>query len=228
MLSMYPDLQAASIQGTVYAAALNFRADLSALGERLGQAPYKAPPKAPVLYIRPANTWQSDGGRIELLAGETEVQVAATLGLEIGTAAARVSEATALSHVRALRMVNDVTLPHDSVFRPAIRQRCRDGFCPIGPPVPLPGPSASFNPGVVRTFLNDALLLEWSLADLVRSPALLLADVSEFMTLLPGDILVLGAPRAAPRARIGDRVRVECAGVGSLQTTITRSDGAPE
>jgi 5-oxopent-3-ene-1,2,5-tricarboxylate decarboxylase / 2-hydroxyhepta-2,4-diene-1,7-dioate isomerase len=225
MLTMYPDLCAAMIAGTVYSVVLNFRADLAALGARLEQPPYKAPPRAPVLYIKPANTWLDDGGSIPLPHGEPAVQVAASIGLVIGMAAARVAETDALAHVSALRLVNDITLPHESVFRPAIRQRCRDGFCPIGAPVPAHELPAGLAAGRFRTFINGVVAHEWSLSALVRSPARLLGDVSEFMTLLPGDVLVLGAPRDAPLARAGDRVRVEFSGIGSLDNTVVDESG---
>jgi len=216
---MYADLYTTGA-GTVYGAALNFRADLEGLAGQLNLPPYKAPPRAPVLYIKPANTWIADGGVIPLPAGEGAVQVAASLGLVIGLPAARVRETEALTHVVALRLVNDVTLPHESVFRPAIRQRCLDGFCPIGPPVRVPDLGIFLAGCRPRTQINGALRHEWSECDLVRSAAQLLAAVTEFMTLLPGDILVLGAPRSAPTARIGDRIRIEVAGVGTLENRV--------
>jgi 5-oxopent-3-ene-1,2,5-tricarboxylate decarboxylase / 2-hydroxyhepta-2,4-diene-1,7-dioate isomerase len=227
MLTMYPDLRAATISGTVYSAVLNFRADLAALGARLEQPPYKAPPRAPVLYIKPANTWLDGGGSIPLPDGEPAVQVAASIGLVIGMAAARLTEAEAMAHVSARRLVNDVTLPHESVFRTAIRQRCRDGFCPVGPPLPAHELAAGLAAGRFRTLINNVVAHEWSLAALVRGPARLLADVSEFMTLLPGDVLVLGAPRDAPLARAGDRVRVEFSGIGSLDNPVVAESGVP-
>ena len=49
--------------GTVYGALLNFRAELDALAPQMNQPPYKAPPKAPVLYVKTANTWSPHGSR---------------------------------------------------------------------------------------------------------------------------------------------------------------------
>jgi len=222
MLSMYPD-QYAPVPGTVYGAVLNFHADLAGLAGQLHQPPYLAPPQAPVLYIKPANTWIADGGTITIpaaAAGTAGVQVAATIGLVIGTPASRVTEEKALEHVSALRVVNDITLPHESVYRPAIRQRCRDGFCPIGPAIPLAGPATFLANCRMRTLINGVLQHEWSTKELVRGPGRLLADVSEFMTLWPGDVLLLGTPRAAPLARAGDRVRVEAAGLNALENEL--------
>ena len=55
-----------------------------------------------------------------------------TLGIVFGRRASRVSEAEALAHVAGYRVVADLSAPHDSYFRPALKQQCRDGFCPIG------------------------------------------------------------------------------------------------
>ena len=45
--------------GTVFGTLLNFRGELRSLGEQMLQAPYKAAPQAPVLYIKTANTWSA-------------------------------------------------------------------------------------------------------------------------------------------------------------------------
>jgi 5-oxopent-3-ene-1,2,5-tricarboxylate decarboxylase/2-hydroxyhepta-2,4-diene-1,7-dioate isomerase len=44
--------------GTVYGTLLNFRAEVDALwAPQMNEPPYKAPPQAPVLYVKTANTW---------------------------------------------------------------------------------------------------------------------------------------------------------------------------
>ena len=54
--------------GTVYGTLLNFRAERDALGARMDEPPYKGAPKAPVLYIKTANTWTPHGRSITLPA----------------------------------------------------------------------------------------------------------------------------------------------------------------
>jgi 5-oxopent-3-ene-1,2,5-tricarboxylate decarboxylase/2-hydroxyhepta-2,4-diene-1,7-dioate isomerase len=53
-------------------------------------------------------------------------------------------------------------------------------------------------------------------ADLVRPVARLLADVTEFMTLAPGDVLAAGAAAPAPRVRAGQTVVIETDDLGTL------------
>ena len=55
-----------------------------------------------------------------------------------------------------------------------------------------------------------------STADLVRSAAALLEDVTEFMTLAPGDVLALGVAWPAPRVRAGQRVDIVADALGTL------------
>jgi 5-oxopent-3-ene-1,2,5-tricarboxylate decarboxylase/2-hydroxyhepta-2,4-diene-1,7-dioate isomerase len=203
----------------VCGALLNYRADLEALGERMNGPPYLAPPRAPVLYLKPRNTWCAAGDPIALPASAMEVLVGATLGLVIGRTASHVGEDACAAHVRALCVVNDVCLAHADVFRPAIKERCRDGFCPLGAAVALAHADLALS-RQLRTYVNGHLVGDWSTGDCVRSAARLLADVSEFMTLSPGDILLIGTPRTMPSARLGDQVIVEVEGVGRLENRV--------
>jgi 5-oxopent-3-ene-1,2,5-tricarboxylate decarboxylase/2-hydroxyhepta-2,4-diene-1,7-dioate isomerase len=215
----YPDMPRypSWVSGTVYGALLNYRADLEAFGARMHAAPYLAPPRAPVLYLKPRNTWIGDGEAIPLPAGAPAVQVGATLALVIGLPCARIRAADAARYVAALAVINDLCLPHAEVFRPAIKERCRDAFCAVGP---RSSPAAFAGEHVMRTYIDGKLQGEWSTHDLVRPMARLLADVSEFMTLHPGDVLMAGTPRAMPLARVGAQVAVEIAGVGRIENRL--------
>jgi 5-oxopent-3-ene-1,2,5-tricarboxylate decarboxylase / 2-hydroxyhepta-2,4-diene-1,7-dioate isomerase len=205
---------------TVYGAALNFRSALAALGDAVTRPPYQAPPRAPVLYIKPANTWSGWGAPIALADDVPDVQVGATLGVVMGKTACRVSAAEALGHVSGYVTVNDVTVPHQSYFRPAIYNKVRDGFCPMGPWVVAADAVADPDSLVIRAFVNGELRLEASTAEMVRPVATLIADISEFMTLSPGDVLLVGLPQGLPVARVGDRVAVEVEGVGRLENPV--------
>lgn len=216
-----PDLEAAAgwdppISGTVYGTILNVRQGLQALGEALSQPPYGAPPKAPVLYIKPPNTYRPHGGEVPVPEGIDAVETNATLAVVIGRTACRVSEAEALDHVLGYAVAIDVCLPHASLHRPAIRQRCRDGFLPIGPWIMPRQAVADPDALAVAVRVNGEEKSRFSTRDLVRSTARLISDVTDFMTLFEGDALLVGLPPNGPLARIGDRVEAEIEGVGTL------------
>jgi 5-oxopent-3-ene-1,2,5-tricarboxylate decarboxylase/2-hydroxyhepta-2,4-diene-1,7-dioate isomerase len=174
----------------IYGVALNFRAELESLGER---------PIAPVLYLRPRNTWNTSGAAIRMPADAKELKMAGTIGVVIGS---------------GYVAVNDVSIPHLSYYRPAIKQRCRDGFCIVGSEV------TDRRPEEIRISINGELRCRASIADLARPIDRLIADISEFLTLQPGDILLIGEPPDAPLARAGDRVRVEIDGLPAIENDV--------
>ena len=204
--------------GTVYGVLLNDADAVTRLSPAFHDAPYRAPPIAPILYIKPRNTFARDGHAVAVPPSPGEVQIDATVGAVIGRTATGLDEADALSFVAGFVIVSDVTLPHDSFYRPAVRQRCRDGFCPIGDRVEGAGFDLAAAEVVVR--INDVTVHRRALSRLVRPLPRLLRDITAFMTLEAGDVVLVGPPDAAPIARPGDRVRIDVAGLGSLSHLI--------
>ena len=204
------------LSGAVFGTLLNHRSALEALGGAASRPPYGAPPDAPVLYIKPRNTLSVSGGIVRIPAGIPELEVGACLGLVIGRTACRVSEPRALDYVTGYLIVADVSIPHASYHRPAIRFKARDGYCPLGPAVTARAAVANPDALAIRTYLDGALVHTANTADSIRSAARLLADVTDFMTLAPGDVLALGAAGPAPRVRSGQTARIEIDGLGSL------------
>ncbi|MEX8192900.1 fumarylacetoacetate hydrolase family protein [Comamonas guangdongensis] len=200
---------------TVYGVLLNDRATVERLSPQFDSAPYKAAPKAPVLYIKPRNTFAADGAAVAVPAEPGELRIDATIGLVLGKAATRVSADEALSHVAGFVLASDLTLPHENYYRPAIRQRDRDGFCPMSR---LLQGEAGFelDRATLSIAINGRRVYERSFAALVRPAAQLIADVSEFMTLAVGDVLLLGPGEASPLARAGDTVLIRVPGLGEL------------
>ena len=213
-------------RGTVYGTLLNHHDALAALGEQVHAAPYKAPPKAPVLYIKPRNTWAQPGAAVVVPDCAPELEMGATLGLVIGRTACHVSAANALSHVVGYVVMNDISVPHAAVYRPSMRFKCRDGFCPMGPVVPA-GDHINPDALAITVVLDGTVVHRSSTAGLIRPVAQLLADVTEFMTLHPGDVLAVGVAAGAPRARAGQRVSIAIEGIGQLEHTLVADGTAP-
>lgn len=207
------------LAGTVYGVILNDRDERARLAEAFAVPPYKAPPEAPVVYIKPRNCFARSGA--EVFIGDEDVEVAATLGLLIGRDAVRTAAADALGHVAGVCLALDVTLPHESYYRPAIPLRCRDGFLPLGD-------FAAFAPSILTTEIVTAVdgksVHRWAPARLVRDAATLIADLSAFMTLSAGDVLLIGLPYDAPRVRAGQSVTVTAGSLPALKAQFNAGD----
>lgn len=205
------------VSGTVYGVVLNDHASVRKIGaEVLEAAPYKGTPKAPALYIKPANTRLACGSAVELPAGAAAVEVGATVGLVMGQAAGRLSRDKALAAVAGIVLAGDLSLPHASYYRPAIREKCFDGSLPIGSVKPL----VDLSRLIITTEIDGKVVEQRSLADLVRDPSRLLVDVTEFMTLSQGDVLLVGVSYQAPQAKPGSQVKISAEGVGCLNFSI--------
>lgn len=225
-------------EGTVYGTLLNFRREQALWAGRMAEPPYNAPPKAPVLYVKTANTFSLSGAAIPLAPDVEAVSVGVSLGLVMGNfesfwhqpsvkSSVSAIETEAFSHlhgVAGLVLLADLSAPHNSYYRPPVRFNCQDGFLGIGPqclPLAFLGDIDTLK---LELLINGTLSQTVNLADLVRSPAALLADVGDFMSLRGGDVLMLGtdclADGSRPLARAGDHVEIRAPGFAPLVHTL--------
>jgi len=205
------------LSGAVYGALLNDPAQLLALGDAVDQPPYRAPPQAPVLEVKPRHTLAGDGDDIAVPGGTGGIEVGASLGIVVGRVACRLSMAQARQVVAGYVIAGDLGLPLVSHYRPSVRLKARDGFCPLGPRVvpayEVPNPEAL----AFELSVDGEVVQRGSTAGRARDVARLLADVTAFMTLQPGDVLLLGRSHAVPLVRAGQSVAIAFADLGRLQ-----------
>lgn len=200
-------------QGTVYGTLLNFRREWDLWAPKMSQDPYKAPPQAPVLYVKTANTLAPAGQDLLLQDGVTAVDIGASLGLIIGQQ----------GHVVGAVLLNDWAVPHTSYYRPPVKARCRDGFLAL-PQHATAGALPDWAALEIEVRRNGEPVQRVNLADLVRPLPTLLADVAAFMTLQPGDVLMVGtdclADGTRPQAQAGDRIDLAAPGFASVTTLV--------
>jgi len=209
------------IAGTVYGVVLNDSAERDQLAAAFHEPPYRAPPKAPVLYIKPRNCFNPGGASVRLGPDLIEVEAAATLGLLFGRDAAKHDAGSALASVAAACLALDVSERQANYYRPAVRQRCRDGFLPLGELAPFEPALLS---GEIVTSVDGVTVHRWPLTRLVRDAATLIAEISAFMTLAAGDVLLIGLPHDAPRVAAGRRVTVTSSGLPPLNASFVTED----
>lgn len=203
-------------KGTLFGIALNYKGLLEGRLSEFNEPPYQKPPVKPVLFIKTPNTRNGDGQAVVAPAGE-RLQPGPALGVVIGKRASRVSQADALAHVAGYLIVNEFSLPEESYYRPAVKAKCRDGFCALGSEViELAAPHALS----LKLLVNGEVRQENSTANLVRSIPQLIAELSEFMTLHEGDVLITGTPEGRVDVQPGDEVVVEISGLGRLTNTV--------
>ena len=195
---------------TVYGSLMHHRAELLALGDAAHQSPYNAPPRAPILYIKPANTFNAFGGALVVGASEWLARACVGLIYKPNQPVAGINTAQYAIKNRAFddwqfALFCDFTLPHSSFYRPPLRFNARDGSLAL-PKRWLAASGLDLNNLLVEIWINDQLAHRYSSADWITSAQEQLEAVSEFIAWEAGDVLMLGCPPDAPLARAGDGV----------------------
>jgi len=181
-------------------------------------------PEQPVLFAKWPNGLIGPGEAIVLPPDPSQVDYEAELGVVIRLRARGLRTEDALDAVAGYVCVNDVSA-RDLQFADGqwTRGKSLDTFCPVGPRlVPaaeVPDPQRLG----IRCRVNGELLQDSSTAQMVFSVAEIVAFVSTWLTLEPGDLIATGTPagvgftREPPvYLRPGDEVTVEIDGLGAL------------
>lgn len=200
-----------SVAGHIYGVILNDRWELDRLTPQFADAPYSSPPQAPVVFMKPRSSVAL--GPVRVQRGQALV-ASTTVALLIHRDVARQSARGALDCVGAACLALDLSLPQKSYYRPAIAQRNADGFLALGDWVEPAIPSS------ISLRVDDAPAHLWSLDRLVRPAAELLAELSAFMTIRAGDVLMIGLPGDAPVIQGDQAIRVEADGFRPLTATL--------
>lgn len=202
------------ISGSIYGVVLNDQMERAALADAFSAAPYVRPPLTPVLYMKPRGCVVSFDASVMLAEDANPVEVAATIGLLFQRDASRTSRDGALETIGAACLALDVTVPHESYYRPPVRHRARDGFLPVGA-------FGLFDEMLLErdivTFVDGSEVHRWNCGRLVSQTADLIVEISAFMTLRAGDLLLLGLPGDAQFVGPGSLVRAELDGLPPIQ-----------
>lgn len=204
--------------GTVFAVALNHKSQLDFWNDAFHTDPYKAPPKTPVWFIKPRNTIIGNNDNI-VHPQDLDVLSGGTIGIVIGKKATKVCACEAKDYIKGFCLVNEVSHPETSFYRPAIKAKCRDTFCPIGELCSVDAVGDITNISI-ETYLNGQLANSYSTADLVRNAYQLLEALTEFASLEEDDVLLIGTPQERVAINVNDEVEIRARGFVSLKNKV--------
>jgi len=181
-------------------------------------------PAEPVVFNKWVSCLQGPNDPVSIPHGSRKTDWEVELGVVIGSEAYNVSEADALSHVAGYVVVNDVSEREWQTERGPTWDKGK-GFPTFGPVGPwLVTADEVGDPQALSMWLdvNGERKQDGSTATMIFSVAQIIAYVSQFVTLLPGDIITTGTPpgvglgqRPTPWfLKSGDIVRLGIAGLG--------------
>jgi 2-keto-4-pentenoate hydratase/2-oxohepta-3-ene-1,7-dioic acid hydratase in catechol pathway len=189
---------------------------------------YEAP-AAPVIFAKAPTSLIGPGQPVVFRSDDTtQVDYEAELAVVIGRTTRDIGEDHALDAVLGYTLANDVSA-RDAQFSDGqwLRGKSYDTFCPLGPHIVTPDEISDVQALGIRCVVNGDVLQEDTTAHMIYPVSALIAYLSRFMTLLPGDLILTGTPDGVGFARTppvflhdGDVVRVDIDRLGSLENPI--------
>jgi 2-keto-4-pentenoate hydratase/2-oxohepta-3-ene-1,7-dioic acid hydratase in catechol pathway len=184
-------------------------------GSHLGNRPR---PRNPEMFFMPPSAVLKSGGSIVIPPGTAQCEYEGELVVVIGKEARNVSVEQAGQYVFGVTCGNDVSArdwqKNDLQWW---RAKGCDTFAPFGPAIAQGLP---YHDLLLTTRLNGQIKQQQRTSDLIFSVHQILSFVSQYVTLLPGDLIYTGTlGTTSPMAR-GDVVEVEIEGVGVLRNSV--------
>ncbi|KOX92167.1 2-hydroxyhepta-2,4-diene-1,7-dioate isomerase [Haloarcula rubripromontorii] len=176
-------------------------------------------PDRPMLFLKAPNAVASHGKHLTMPSGKERIDYEAELGVVIGEQCRNVSESGAMDVVAGYTCVNDISNRDDQRQEQNwVRGKAFDNACPIGPLVATPEHVPE--DASIELRLNGETKQSSSREHLIFSVPELIAEITSYMTLEPGDVIATGTPEGVGPMEDGDEVEVEIEGIGTLKHSV--------
>ena len=179
-----------------------------------------AVPAEPLIFLKPPSSLIASGDAIVYPKLSQRLDFEGELGVVIGRRARNVKREDAGSYVLGYTCVNDVTA-RDLQRKDGqwTRGKGYDTFCPAGPCL-IPRDEADFASFRIRTLVDGETRQDGRVAEMLFSVNDIIAYVSAFMTLEPGDLIATGTPPGVGSLQPGSKVQIQIDGIGVLENTV--------
>jgi 2-keto-4-pentenoate hydratase/2-oxohepta-3-ene-1,7-dioic acid hydratase in catechol pathway len=176
-------------------------------------------PDRPLLFLKPPNTVAGHGDTVTLPAGKERVEWEAELGVVIGEQCRNVTEESAMDVVAGFTCLNDISNRDDQRREQNwVRGKAFDGAAPLGPV--MADPEHVPQDASVELRVNGETKQSSDRSNLIFSVPDLIAEITTYLTLEPGDVISTGTPAGVGPLSDGDHVEVDIEGVGTLAHSV--------
>ncbi len=191
-------------------------------------------PPEPILFFKATSAIVGPNDDLVSPRGSTKTDWEVELAVVIGARAAYVDESQALAHVAGYMLHNDYSERAFQLERAGqwVKGKSCDTFAPLGPFLATPDEIPDVHALPMWLTVNGQSMQRSTTANMVAGVPRLVSYVSQFMTLLPGDLISTGTPPGValgmtpPRyLRPGDVVELGIEGLGTARQQVRAYDG---
>jgi len=210
----------------IVAIGLNYRLHAQEAGAAI--------PSEPIFFMKATSSICGPNDDVIIPKGSQKTDYEVELGIVIGSLARYVSLADARKHVAGYCVVNDVSEREFQIERGGqwTKGKSADTFCPIGPWLVTTDEVADPGKLALWTEVNGERRQNSNTGDLIFGVGEIVSYVSQFMTLLPGDVIPTGTPSGVGMGfkppkflNPGDRVRLSVEGLGEQNQRLVAFSG---
>lgn len=177
-------------------------------------------PDRPALFLKPPNAVAHHGSDVTLPAGKERIDYEAELAVVIGQQCRNVSESAVEDVVAGYTCMVDLSNRDDQRQEQNwIRGKAFDNAAPLGPV--LATPDHVPDDASIELWVDDEKRQSSTREHLIFSIPELVAEITTYMTLEPGDVIATGTPEGVGPLEDGDEVTVQISGVGTLRHTVS-------
>ncbi|MFC4562873.1 fumarylacetoacetate hydrolase family protein [Nocardiopsis mangrovi] len=179
----------------------------------------------PVVFLKPSTAVAGPGDPVFRPAISERVDFEAELAIVIGRVCREVPPERAKDVIFGYTCANDVTARDlQKSDKQWTRAKGFDSFCPIGPWIETGLTLEEASDLRVTATLDGELRQDGRTSSLIHDIPALIAYVTSFMTLLPGDVLLTGTPAGVGPMSVGSQVTVSIERIGDLTNRVVTRD----
>ncbi len=189
-------------------------------------------PTEPVLFMKATSSYSGPFDEVETPVGSTHLDYEVELAVVIGKKAKNVTEESAAEYIAGYSVIGDYSEREFQKHRCGqwTKGKSADTFAPMGPHLVSCDEVGDVGDLPIWTKVNGEMRQNANTSDMVFSVPYLVSYISQFMTLLPGDVIATGTPSGVgmgmspPRyLQSGDLVEMGIDGIGEIAQRIVGS-----
>ena len=205
----------------IVAVGRNYAAHAAEMGDEL--------PKTPLTFFKPNTSVIGPGEPIIYPTASREVSYEGELAVVIGRICKEVPISRVPEVIFGYTAANDVTARDlQRIDEQWARAKGYDTFCPLGPWITTHQGLEEVAAIGIRTSLDGELRQDGNTKDMIFTIPELVAYISSYTTLLPGDVILTGTPSGVGPMLPGQVVSIEVEGVGTLSNPVAGAGSAEE
>ena len=188
-----------------------------------------AVPSEPIMFMKATSSVNGPNDNIEIVSGSKKLDWEVELGIVIGKEAKHITEDQSQNHILGYCLVNDISEREWQIEKMGqwVKGKSHDTYGPIGPYLVTKDEIKDINNLNMSLDLNGKRMQTGNTSTMIFNVNFIVAYVSQYMSLQPGDIITTGTPPGVgmgmkPQLFLtaGDKLKLSIENLGEQNSTV--------